>query len=143
MALLNFLKNDSKEEGALKKRPTKGVKKNNSGSVSLVKQKKNKENSVKSGLNFSDEASLIIHSPHITEKTVFQNESGVYVFKVARRANKLLVKKAIESLYNVHIEKININVSPIKKIRVRGKIGTQSGFKKAIVFLKKGEKIEI
>ena len=70
-----------------------------------------------------------------------------YVFKVSFDANKTEIKKAIEKMYNVKVEKVNIIHIPGKKRRL-GRIegwrkGLKRGFKKAIVTLRKGDKIEV
>ena len=89
----------------------------------------------------------MIQSPHITEKAGFLNEQNKYVFKVASKANKIEVKKAIEILYKVKVERVHMIHSAPKKRRLgrhegwRG--GLKKGFKKAVVTLKEGEKIEI
>ena len=93
------------------------------------------------------QAYQVIKSPHITEKAGFLNEQNKYVFKVTSKANKIEVKKAIEILYKVKVEKVNIIHLAPKKRRLgrhegwRG--GLKKGFKKAVVTLKEGEKIEI
>lgn len=85
----------------------------------------------------------IILSPIITEKTAAQSELGKFVFKVRKEATKNEIKKAIEEKFKVNVEKVNIvNTKP--KQRRRGRIiGYKSGYKKAIVTLKKGQKIDI
>lgn len=82
--------------------------------------------------------------PHVTEKAAILTEKeNQYVFKVAPDANKIEIKKAIEGLFGVHVEKVRIINVPKKKRR-RGLIeGYKKGYKKAIVKIKKGEKIEI
>ena len=69
-----------------------------------------------------------------------------YTFKVAAHANRIEVARAIEKLFNVDVTRVNIlNVKPkLKADRSRrGKTGTKSGYKKAIVSLKDGDTIEI
>lgn len=84
----------------------------------------------------------IIKNPRVTEKASFIAEKNVYTFNVAQSANKTEIKKAIFELYKVKPAKVNILTVPAKKISVRGKIGIKSGGKKALVYLKKGDKIE-
>jgi len=85
----------------------------------------------------------VIKEPHITEKATLLQEEGKYVFKVFPRVNKIQVKRAIEELYKVKVEKVRIiNVHPKKRIRGRVE-GKKPGYKKAIVSLAKGHKIEI
>lgn len=81
--------------------------------------------------------------PHITEKAAILAEKGTYVFEVARDTNKIEIAKAIESLYNVKPARVNIINLPKTNVFVRGKSGVKSGVRKALVTLKKGDKIEI
>ncbi len=86
---------------------------------------------------------LIIKKPRITEKAGIQAETmGVYTFEVTPKANKKNVAKAIKEIYKVTPVKVNIVNLPMKKVFSRGKKGQTSGVKKAVVFLKKGDKIE-
>ncbi len=91
---------------------------------------------------FSD-AYRILESPHVTEKSTILSESGSYVFKVKPQAGKREIKGAIQDLYGVAVQKVRIVNIP-KKLRRLGKnLGYRPGYKKAIVKLVKGEKIEI
>jgi large subunit ribosomal protein L23 len=88
--------------------------------------------------------SKIILRPRITEKSGIMNEaSSVYTFEVEKNATKDTIAKAIKALYKVTAVKVNIVNLPAKKVLVRGKKGTQSAVKKALVYLKKGDKIEL
>ncbi len=86
----------------------------------------------------------IIKAPVITEKSAsIASTEGKYVFKVDVKANKTQIKQAIEKIFNVKVEKINtINVHPKAK-----RVGRYSGFtnkyKKAIVTLAPGNKIDL
>jgi large subunit ribosomal protein L23 len=84
-----------------------------------------------------------IKSPHITEKAGFLEGKNQFSFKVFDNANKSEIKKAVEEIYKVNVIKVTtINVRP--KERRKGRIkGQKSGYKKAIVSLKAGQKIEI
>ena len=84
----------------------------------------------------------IIKKPRITEKAAHNAEANVYTFEVAQSANKTEIKKAILELYKVKPVKVNILQIPRKEIFSRGKAGVKSGGKKALVYLKKGDKIE-
>lgn len=81
--------------------------------------------------------------PIVSEKNTMLNALNKYVFEVAPETNRIEVKKGIEVLYNVRVE--SVNIIPVKKRAVR--YGRTSGWtkagKKAIVTLKKGEKIEV
>ena len=84
----------------------------------------------------------VLVQPRISEKTGQLARLNKYVFKVLKGANKVEVKKAVESFYKVRVTQINM-VTNKGKARTFGKTsGSTSGFKKAIVTLKKGDKIE-
>ncbi len=85
----------------------------------------------------------VIIRPIISEKTTVLMEQQKYVFQVARDANKLTVKQALKELFNVTPEKVNILNVRGKNRRLRFRIGKRSAWKKAIVTLKAGDKIEI
>jgi len=84
-----------------------------------------------------------IVSPVITEKATSLSEYNKVVFKVNKGANKHLIKKNIEKIFKVNVVKINtINLKGKTKL-VRGKKSSKSGYKKAIVTLKKGQSIDL
>ncbi len=84
----------------------------------------------------------VLKSPHITEKSGDLSQKNQYLFKVFKEANKIEIKRAVEKTYNVDVVSVKIiNVSG-KKRRL-GKIkGESPGYKKAIVKIKSGQKIE-
>ena len=84
----------------------------------------------------------IIKNPRITEKASFNAEQNVYTFNVETSANKKEIKKAIFALYKVKPVKINILPVPYKNVVSKGKKGVRGGGKKAVVYLKKEDKIE-
>ena len=82
--------------------------------------------------------------PRITEKSGLAGESqNIYTFEVAKNSTKHTIAQEIKSLYQVTPEKITIVNLPARKVFVRGRKGTQSAVKKAMVYLKKGDKINI
>lgn len=85
----------------------------------------------------------IIKEPHITEKASDLNAINKYVFKVFPKSNKSEIKKAVEALYNVKVENVRIINLPAKKRRLGLFEGEKPGYKKAIITLKKGHKIEL
>lgn len=85
----------------------------------------------------------VIVRPHITEKATVSSEKSVYVFVVDPKSTKSLIKKSFESKYKISPIKITTVTIPSKSVFVRGKVGSKSGYKKAYVYLKKGEKIEV
>ena len=85
----------------------------------------------------------VIKRPIITERTSDLMAEGKYTFAVDKRANKLDVKFAIEQLFEVKVEKVNVmNVIP-KRRRVGKYEGMKPGYKKAIVKLAEGNSIEL
>lgn len=84
----------------------------------------------------------IIKNPRITEKASNNAEQNVYTFDVAPGANKTEISKAVFAFYKVKPLKVNVLSIPRKEISSRGKKGMRGGGKKAIVYLKKGDKIE-
>ena len=84
-----------------------------------------------------------IISPNVTEKSTSLSEFNKVVFKVNRNANKKIIKKSIEKIFKVNVIKINtINIKGKTKI-VRNKKAFKSGYKKAIITLKKGQSIDL
>ena len=86
--------------------------------------------------------SSILLRPRITEKASMLAEKNTYVFEVHPKANKKEVAAAITNGYKVTPARVHIVNLPAKKVFSRGKKGMQSGLKKAIVYLKHGDKIE-
>lgn len=85
----------------------------------------------------------VIIRPVISEKSTEMMEVNKYVFEVAMKANKLLVRRAIKEIFGVVPEKINIVRMRGKTRRVRFRIGQRAAWKKAVVTLKAGDKIQI
>tara|TARA_Y100000758_G_C15917121_1_gene373743 strand:- start:119 stop:409 length:291 start_codon:yes stop_codon:yes gene_type:complete len=84
-----------------------------------------------------------IISPHITEKSTNLSEQNKIIFKVPNKANKKNLKKSIEKIFKVNVTKINI-INKRSKIKIaRGRKIKISGFKKAIVTIKKGQNIDL
>ncbi len=89
--------------------------------------------------------SVLLH-PHATEKAAMLADHGQYVFQVRPLSTKHQVKSAVEHLYNIHVENVHIVRTPPKMGRDR-KTGRRKFMerleKKAIVSLRKGEKLEL
>ena len=84
-----------------------------------------------------------IKRPIITEKATILSEQNKTVFKVHAKANKKTIKKNIEKLFKVNVIKVNIiNRKPKLKMR-QGRKSFKSGYKKAIITLKKGQSIDL
>lgn len=85
---------------------------------------------------------FVIKKPRITEKAGIKSEShNVYTFEVTKAATKNTVADAIKQIYKVTPIKVNIVNLPAKNVTARGRKGTKQAVKKALVFLKKGDKI--
>ena len=90
-------------------------------------------------INFIDS----IRNPIITEKATILSEQNKTVFKVHKTANKKVIKKNIEKIFKVNVIKVNI-VNKKTKVKIKqGKKVFKSGYKKAIVTLKKGQSIDL
>ena len=84
-----------------------------------------------------------ILSPLVTEKTTNLSEQNKIVFKVRANANKKNLKKNIEKIFKVNVTKINIINKQNRTKLTRGRKVKVSGFKKAIITLKKGQSIDL
>ncbi len=84
-----------------------------------------------------------IKKPRSTEKAIIATDKNKYVFEVDKKANKDNLYQEIVMKYKVNPTKINILNAPGKTVMRKGKPGRISGFKKAIVTLKKGDKIDV
>ena len=84
-----------------------------------------------------------ILNPIITEKATILSEQNKTVFKVHKKANKSSIKRNIEKLFKVNVIKINI-INQKTKLKIKqGKKSYKSGYKKAIITLKKGQSIDL
>jgi len=84
----------------------------------------------------------ILVRPRITEKANMAALAKVHTFEVSPLATKHQVAKAVEAFYKIVPVKVNMVRNPSKKVFAKGKKGVKSGVKKALVYLKKGDKIE-
>ncbi len=90
------------------------------------------------------EITQIIIKPIITEKSLKGHAVGQYSFKVHPEANKTLVAKAVDNLFGVRALKVTVsNVKPSSKVNNRRKTIAIPGYKKATVFVEKGQTISI
>lgn len=78
-----------------------------------------------------------------TEKGVTLSDGSKYLFAVRKDANKIQIKKAVEDVYKVKVADVNTQVVPGKSKRVRTQLGKTPEWKKAIVTLKQGHKIDL
>ena len=86
----------------------------------------------------------VIVRPLETEKSYLQRELGQYVFVVNRAANKLQIRQAVQEIYDVNVDSVNVMNMPGKINRTRGRrqVMRRSPWKKAVVTLAPGERIE-
>lgn len=85
----------------------------------------------------------VLRRPHVSEKASMLAEQNQYTFEVWPDANKFEVKKAVEDVYHIDVLSVRIINIPSKRRR-RGRIeGFKKGYKKAIVKIKEGQKIEV
>ena len=85
----------------------------------------------------------VLLAPVVSEKSYSLISDRKYTFKVHKDAHKTQVRQAVEELFDVHVQRVNIVKVPSKPKR-RGLFkGTRQGWKKAIVTVREGETIEI
>ena len=85
----------------------------------------------------------VIKSILRTEKGTALEPKGQYIFEVASAANKIQIRRAVEEIYKVKVAGVNTSITPGKRKRVRQEFGYTSDWKRAVVTLKAGQKIEI
>lgn len=86
----------------------------------------------------------VLLRPRITEKAALgADSSNVYVFEVTKDATKKSISASVRDAYGVKPEKVRVAAIPSKRVFIRGKRGVKSGGKKAYVYLKAGDKIEL
>ncbi|GEC15519.1 50S ribosomal protein L23 [Nitrobacter winogradskyi] len=85
----------------------------------------------------------VIVAPVITEKATVASEYNKVVFKVARKATKPQIKEAIEKLFDVKVKNVNTLVRKGKTRVFRGRLGSHSDTKRAVVTLEEGHRIDV
>ena len=78
-----------------------------------------------------------------TEKGTWMEADRKYLFEVAKKATKIDIRHAIEEIYKVKVQDVNTVIMPGKEKRVRQALGKTPDWKKAIVTLQEGQKIEV
>lgn len=85
----------------------------------------------------------VLKRPILTEKTDYQRDDRQYVFEVARRANKIQIKEAVETLFDVQVVSVNTMIMKPKRRQMgRKTIVTEPAWKRAVVTLAPGERIQ-
>lgn len=136
MAILDVFKTKKEDGKKTEKEVSEGVK------IAKEEKKIPADERKTSKRDFSQIAARILEAPHVTEKAINMGQDNKYVFKVSPRGNKSEVKKAVRELYGVNVVDVNIINIPRKKRRLGQNQGFKSGYKKAVVTLAEGEKIE-
>jgi large subunit ribosomal protein L23 len=86
----------------------------------------------------------VLLRPVISEKSVLETERNNYTFAVARDANKFQIKAAVEEQFQVNVLDVRVlTVKPKQKSRGRRQKGTVPGWRKAVVSIEPGQKIEL
>ena len=109
--------------------------------MATTKTKKNTEEKKEEETKKKEKTHPLVIGARVTEKSAIAAEKGVYTFNVKENANKNELKKAIKYIYGV--TPINISITKVAKKTVtrRGITSVKQGGKKAVVHLKKGDKI--
>ncbi len=85
----------------------------------------------------------VLEGPHISEKAALLNQDNQYVFRVSRDASKLEIRKAVEKLFEVEVENVQVLNTPGKNKGFRMIAGRRPGYKKAYVRLAEGQSIDL
>ena len=85
----------------------------------------------------------VVIGPHITEKSTMLTEQNAVVFKVARGASKPEIKAAVEALFNVKVQSVNLANVKGKNKAFRQRPGARRGWRKAYVRLHEGQSIDV
>jgi large subunit ribosomal protein L23 len=86
----------------------------------------------------------VLLRPVISEKSVLETERNNYTFAVARDANKFQIREAVEAEFKVNVVGVRVlTVKPKQKRRGRRQLGTVPGWRKAVVTIEAGQKIEL
>lgn len=85
----------------------------------------------------------VLEGPHISEKAALLNQQNQYVFRVSRDASKLEVRKAVEKLFEVEVENVQVLNTPGKNKGFRMIAGRRPAWKKAYVRLAEGQTIDL
>lgn len=140
MALFQFgKKNKEKKEAVHEAAPKKR-------DARVKKEADSPEKGTKTGApSVQAHVARVLVRPRITEKATFAAEDGVYVFDVSPGATKTEVREAIKHYYKVAPRKVNMVTIPRKLVRsrTRGRFGVTAKGKKAYVYLKEGDTIEV
>lgn len=119
-----------------KKKTTKPVEQEKAASKTLLRGGEQKNGG-------TGEYADVLVRPRVTEKAAILAEKNTYVFEVAPRSNKILIAKAVSAIYGVKPLRVNVITLPRTNVFVRGRMGARSSVRKALVTLRKGDKIKL
>lgn len=85
----------------------------------------------------------VLVRPVISEKNTLLTEQGKYIFEVNDRANKIMIRHAVEELFKVNVTAVNILHVRGKRRRTGRAVGMTRAWKKAVVSLREGQRIEL
>lgn len=134
---MGFFNRKKNEEG--QKAPAKST-------AAKTKTEEKKEEAAKPATYVTREtgsAYLVLVRPLITEKTTALGKLGQYAFEVGMKANKVEIRKAVKAVYGVMPTDVRVITCLGKPVRSRGGMSRRSSWRKAIVTLKKGERIDL
>src|SRR5438105_1118016 len=138
MALLDFLKNKKEKDKAKEKKSQHVLPAKKEETIRVNPRTNPRESASTSKFSYE-----VINEPHISEKSTILGEQNKYVFRVHGAANKLEIKKAVEGIYGVNVLAVTTINIPKKKRRLGKTEGFKKAYRKAIVTLKEGQKIEL
>ena len=148
MALLDFLKNKKQPKRHPEKTKKPAARKAEKVSVAKTELKKiekkiEKIEPAKSSVKNAKFSYDAIKQPHISEKASYLAEKDQYTFEILPNYNKKEIKDAVEGIYSVDVLSVNMIKIPAKKRRLGKTEGFRKAYKKAVVTIKEGQKIEI
>jgi large subunit ribosomal protein L23 len=85
----------------------------------------------------------VLVRPVITEKNTMLSEQGKYAFEVHPDANKIQIRQAVQTIFKVEVAKVNVMKVPGKTRRLGRHVGRTRAWKKAVVTLRPGQRIEL
>ncbi len=111
-------------------------------STTKTTKKESKKKSAKKIGKDADIAYGVIFAPLVSEKSHAQTDLHVYSFRVHKKATKAQIKKAVEGLYEVTVERVNTINMPVRRRTIGRNRGYQSAYKKALVKIGANDKID-
>lgn len=146
MGLFNFFKKKKKEAPAReekKEKSKKPIERKPSRAQKAEKKPAEKKKTSLKPKKTSEVAWRALKEPRVTEKATDLAQQNQYLFEVYPRANKKEIKKAVEDTFGVDVLSVRIINIPAKKRRLGRTEGWQKAYKKAMVRIKEGQKIEV